>query len=84
MDKSMTPQSVELRSERAEITVNLRLAVEIHEDETGGYWGACPELPGCISEGDTREEILANLAEAARAWLGPRPVLGFTPRSVAD
>ncbi len=33
-------------------------------DETGGYTVEAPSLPGCISEGDTREEALANIKEA--------------------
>jgi predicted RNase H-like HicB family nuclease len=26
--------------------------VLVHEDETGGYWGECLELPGCVSQGE--------------------------------
>lgn len=33
-------------------------------DETGGYVVEVPSLPGCISEGDTEEEALANIKEA--------------------
>ena len=33
-------------------------------DETGGYWVEVPSLPGCLSEGDTMEEALANIKEA--------------------
>ena len=35
-----------------------------------GYWVAeCPSLPGCVSQGHTREEAVANIREAIRAYL---------------
>lgn len=35
-----------------------------------GYWVAeCPSLPGCISQGATREEAVANAREAVRAYI---------------
>lgn len=33
-------------------------------DETGGYTVEVPSLPGCISEGDTIDEALANIKDA--------------------
>ncbi|MCD4687303.1 MAG: type II toxin-antitoxin system HicB family antitoxin [Anaerolineae bacterium] len=38
--------------------------VILHPEETGGYSVTVPSLPGCISEGDTREEALAMITEA--------------------
>jgi predicted RNase H-like HicB family nuclease len=35
-----------------------------------GYWIAeCPSLPGCISQGSTKEEAVANVKEAIRAYI---------------
>lgn len=35
-----------------------------------GYWVVeCPSLPGCISQGSTREEALANIKEAIRGYV---------------
>jgi predicted RNase H-like HicB family nuclease len=35
-----------------------------------GYWVAeCPNLPGCISQGTTREEAIANIREAIRLYI---------------
>jgi predicted RNase H-like HicB family nuclease len=38
-------------------------------DETGGYTVEVPSLPGCISEGDTIDEALANIKEAIELWI---------------
>ncbi len=37
--------------------------------EEGGYTVYVPSLPGCISEGDTKEEALANMKEAIKGWI---------------
>lgn len=35
-----------------------------------GYWVAeCPSLPGCVSQGKTREEAIANIKEAIKAYV---------------
>ena len=35
-----------------------------------GYWVAeCPSLPGCISQGKTRQEAIANIKEAIEAYI---------------
>ena len=41
----------------------------VHEAEEGGYWAEVPALPGCITEGDTWEELTANLKDAITGWL---------------
>jgi predicted RNase H-like HicB family nuclease len=41
----------------------------IHPEPTGGCWGEVPALPGCYSQGETVEELLANLREAAAGCL---------------
>ena len=41
----------------------------VYEAEEGGYWAQVPILPGCATEGDTREELLANLREAIEGYL---------------
>jgi predicted RNase H-like HicB family nuclease len=35
----------------------------------GGFWAKVPALPGCVTEVDKREELLANLREAIEGWL---------------
>ena len=47
----------------------MKYRVLITEDEDGGFVAEVPALPGCISQGDTREETLANIREAIRAYI---------------
>jgi predicted RNase H-like HicB family nuclease len=46
----------------------MRLKVIIHEAEEGGCWATVPALPGCVSEGDTWDETLANIREAIECY----------------
>jgi predicted RNase H-like HicB family nuclease len=47
----------------------MKLKVLVHPAEEGGYWAEVPALPGCISEGESLDETLANIREAAAGWL---------------
>jgi predicted RNase H-like HicB family nuclease len=47
----------------------MNVKIVVHEAEEGGYWAEVPALPGCVSQGETMDELLANTREAARAWL---------------
>jgi predicted RNase H-like HicB family nuclease len=47
----------------------MRIKAIIHPAEEGGYWAEVPALPGCITEGDTMEEVTANLKDAIEGWL---------------
>jgi predicted RNase H-like HicB family nuclease len=54
------------------------LDVVIERDEDGGFIASVPALPGCHTQGDTLEELLANVKEAIAACLEagwkPEPV----------
>ncbi|MBF2015874.1 MAG: type II toxin-antitoxin system HicB family antitoxin [Rivularia sp. T60_A2020_040] len=47
----------------------MKIKAIIHPAEEGGYWAEVPALPGCITEGDTMEELLINLKDAIEGWL---------------
>ena len=41
----------------------------IEQDEDGGYIGRVPELPGCLSQGDSLDELIKNIKEAIELCL---------------
>ena len=47
----------------------MKLKTIIHEAEEGGYWAEVPSIPGCVTQGDTVEELISNLYEAVEACL---------------
>lgn len=47
----------------------MTLKAIIHEAEEGGYWAEVPALPGCVTQGETIEEVTLNLREAIEGWL---------------
>ncbi|MBD2451407.1 type II toxin-antitoxin system HicB family antitoxin [Nostoc sp. FACHB-152] len=47
----------------------MKIRAIIHPAEEGGYWAEVPALPGCITEGETMEEVIANLKDAIEGWL---------------
>lgn len=49
----------------------MNLQVVLEPSEEGGFTASVPSLPGCISEGDTREDALRNIREAIELFLEP-------------
>jgi predicted RNase H-like HicB family nuclease len=47
----------------------MRYTVVLEHEEDGGYVASVPALPGCVSEGDTREEALTNIREAIDLYI---------------
>ena len=47
----------------------MKLKVVVHPAEEGGFWAEVLALPGCVSQGETYAETLANIREAAEGWL---------------
>jgi predicted RNase H-like HicB family nuclease len=47
----------------------MKIKVVVHEAEEGGYWAEVPAIPGCATQGETLEELMANLHEAIEGCL---------------
>jgi predicted RNase H-like HicB family nuclease len=47
----------------------MKLKVLVRPEASGGYSVSVPALSGCFSEGETLEEALRNIREAAELWL---------------
>jgi predicted RNase H-like HicB family nuclease len=49
----------------------MKLKIVLEPSDEGGYTAFVPSLPGCISEGNTADEALANVREAIDLYLEP-------------
>jgi len=68
---------------------NVKFTVVLAPEAGGGFSAICPALPGCISEGDSREDTLANIRDAIVLCLEVRKQEGHpgpveTPEIVAE
>jgi predicted RNase H-like HicB family nuclease len=64
----------------------MQIKIVVHEAEEGGYWAEAPALLGCVSQGETMDEIVANMREAIEGWLAvdvPEPGPADTQRVMA-
>lgn len=60
----------------------MKLIVTLDRDETGMMVTECPSIPGCVSQGKTEAEALANIREAIEASLETRAASGM-PLTIA-
>ncbi len=49
----------------------MKIKIYLEPSEEGGYTVIVPSLPGCISEGNTKEEAIKNIKEAIELYLEP-------------
>lgn len=47
----------------------MKYRILIEQDEDGFFIAECPSLPGCISQGETREEAIANIQDAIKGYI---------------
>ena len=55
----------------------MKFSVTLDRDEDGVWVVECPSIPGCVSQGRTKEEALENIRDAIDACLQVRAELGF-------
>ena len=58
-----------------------KYAVVIHADVEGGYWAEVPALPGCYSQGDSMDEVMANVRESISGVLEVMKERGTLPEA---
>ena len=51
----------------------MKIKIIVHEAEEGGYWAEVPASPGCVSQGETLEELDDNIREAIVGCLAVDP-----------
>jgi len=55
----------------------MKFSITLDRDEDGVWIAECPSIPGCVSQGQTREEATANVREAIAACLEVRAERGL-------
>ena len=56
--------------------------VLLYQDETGMWVAECPDVPGCVSQGETEDEAVENIKEALAGCLEARRENGLPERVV--
>ncbi len=49
--------------------LSLKYPISIYPEEEGGYTAMIPDLPGCMTQGETLEEVVMNIEEARQLWI---------------
>ncbi len=49
--------------------LSLKYPISIYPEDEGGYTALIPDLPGCITQGETLEEVVINIEEARELWI---------------
>ncbi len=62
-------RSIASRQSRSAQGSDMKYRVLISQDENGVFVAEVPNLPGCVSQGDTREAAVANVREAIQAYI---------------
>ena len=60
-----------------EWSVHMKFTVTLERDEDGVWIVECPSIPGCVSQGSTKEEALKNVQEAIQLCLEVRSERGL-------
>ena len=55
----------------------MKFTITLDRDEDGVWIAECPSIPGCVSQGATRDEAMANVQEAIAACLEVRAEQGM-------
>ncbi len=55
----------------------MKFLTTLERDEDGIWIAECPSIPGCVSQGQTRDEAIANVSEAIAACLEVRAERGL-------
>lgn len=57
--------------------LDYRIVIEpLPDRDGGGYFASVPDLPGCVSDGETPEEAVANVQDAILSWIDAAQAIG--------
>lgn len=52
----------------------MKVKIIVHQADEGGYWAEVPAIPGCVSQGETLDELDDNIREAIAGCLSVDPI----------
>ncbi|MEH2230877.1 MAG: type II toxin-antitoxin system HicB family antitoxin [Nostoc sp.] len=67
--KTLNQKNQQIEKPSLEYYLNLQYPVTLYPDPEGGYVAQIKDLPGCLTQGETLEETVANLNEARELWI---------------
>jgi predicted RNase H-like HicB family nuclease len=67
--KTLNQKNQQVEKPSLEDYLNLQYPITIHPDLEGGYVAQIKDLPGCLTQGETLEETMANINEARELWI---------------
>ncbi|GAA6615532.1 type II toxin-antitoxin system HicB family antitoxin [Scytonema sp. NUACC26] len=67
--KILNQKNKQIEKPSLEYYLNLQYPVTLYPDSEGGYVAQIKDLPGCLTQGETLEETMANINEARELWI---------------
>ncbi len=67
--KTLNQNNQQIEKPSLEYYLNLQYAVTLYPDPEEGYVAQIKDLPGCLTQGETLKETMANLNEARELWI---------------
>ena len=58
-----------MKNQSLEYFLNLKYPISIYPEDEGGYTAMIPDLLGCMTQGETLEEVVINIEEARQLWI---------------
>ncbi len=67
--KTLNQKNKQIEKQPLEYYLNLQYPVILYPDPEGGYVAQIKDLPGCLTQGETLDEAIANINEARELWI---------------
>jgi antitoxin HicB len=67
--KTLNQKNKPIEKQPLEYYLNLQYPVTLYPDSEGGYVAQIKDLPGCLTQGETLDETMANINEARELWI---------------
>jgi antitoxin HicB len=58
-----------MKNQSLEYFLTLKYPISIYPEDAGGYTAMILDLPGCMTQGETLEEVVMNIEEARQLWI---------------